>query len=277
MDKFAAQPAENRAELFTETSARMGVSPRILEKNVWVCWTLRRVFSLLLCLSLIGLVSACYKADAIEARGKYKTPTVMFAFDIPLDVSAKASSEHLIIRLGGSWTETDLAKVDKNRGGRRKIGLGFSTTKPVAKASMSVCQPGVMGGAQMIEFGEAPTQSAIVSLTTSKLTKFEPIADFDISKLRNGNVVFKVNGVADISVICAIRLVYDGQTRAADVSRYFGVENGEIILTRAKLFRKYLRREKRKAPKGALEFHIDGYDFAANSALYGAVPTRLSY
>ena len=46
MDKFAAEPAEIRAELFTETAARMGVSPQIIEKDFWVCWTLRRVFTL---------------------------------------------------------------------------------------------------------------------------------------------------------------------------------------------------------------------------------------
>ena len=46
MDKFAAEPTEIRAELFTETAARMGVSPQIIEKDFWVCWTLRRVFSL---------------------------------------------------------------------------------------------------------------------------------------------------------------------------------------------------------------------------------------
>ena len=46
MDKFAAEPAEIRAELFTETAARMGVSPQITEKDFWVCWTLKRVFSL---------------------------------------------------------------------------------------------------------------------------------------------------------------------------------------------------------------------------------------
>lgn len=46
MDKFAAEPAKIRAELFIETAARMGVSPQIIEKDFWVCWTLRRVFSL---------------------------------------------------------------------------------------------------------------------------------------------------------------------------------------------------------------------------------------
>ena len=46
MDDFARQPQEIRAELFQETAARMGVTPIIVEKDFWVCWTLKRVFSL---------------------------------------------------------------------------------------------------------------------------------------------------------------------------------------------------------------------------------------
>jgi len=46
MDRVAAEPLEIRADLFTETAARMGVSPQIIETDFWVCWTLRRVFSL---------------------------------------------------------------------------------------------------------------------------------------------------------------------------------------------------------------------------------------
>lgn len=46
MDALARQPADIRAELFTETAARMNVQPSIIEKDFWVCWTLRRVFTL---------------------------------------------------------------------------------------------------------------------------------------------------------------------------------------------------------------------------------------
>lgn len=46
MDDFARQSAEIRAEFFTETAARMGVQPSIIEKDFWVCWTLKRVFTL---------------------------------------------------------------------------------------------------------------------------------------------------------------------------------------------------------------------------------------
>lgn len=46
MDEFACQSQEIRAELFQETAARMGVTPIIVEKDFWVCWTLKRVFNL---------------------------------------------------------------------------------------------------------------------------------------------------------------------------------------------------------------------------------------
>lgn len=46
MDEFARQSQEIRAELFQETAARMGVTSIIVEKDFWVCWTLKRVFSL---------------------------------------------------------------------------------------------------------------------------------------------------------------------------------------------------------------------------------------
>ncbi len=46
MDKVARLPAEGRAALFGETSAGRGVADTIIEKDFWVCWTLRRLFGL---------------------------------------------------------------------------------------------------------------------------------------------------------------------------------------------------------------------------------------
>lgn len=46
MDKVALLPADDRAALFGETGARRGVADTIIEKDFWVCWTLRRVFGL---------------------------------------------------------------------------------------------------------------------------------------------------------------------------------------------------------------------------------------
>ncbi len=46
MDKFAKLPASDRAAVIGETSANRGVAPIIIEKDFWVCWTLKRLFSL---------------------------------------------------------------------------------------------------------------------------------------------------------------------------------------------------------------------------------------
>ncbi len=46
MNKFALLAAADRAAIFQETAARMGVgSPAIAEKDFWVCWTLGQVFT----------------------------------------------------------------------------------------------------------------------------------------------------------------------------------------------------------------------------------------
>jgi len=46
MDKFARTSRENRQLVFQETASRKGTSPQIAEKDFWVCWTLKRLFSL---------------------------------------------------------------------------------------------------------------------------------------------------------------------------------------------------------------------------------------
>jgi len=45
MDKVALLPARDRAALFGETGAARGVADTIIEKDFWVCWTLRRLFA----------------------------------------------------------------------------------------------------------------------------------------------------------------------------------------------------------------------------------------
>lgn len=44
MDKVALLPARDRAALFGESGASRGVADTIIEKDFWVCWTLRRLF-----------------------------------------------------------------------------------------------------------------------------------------------------------------------------------------------------------------------------------------
>ncbi len=45
MDKVALLPSNERSELFRETSAQLGMSPAIAEKDFWVCWVLKKIFS----------------------------------------------------------------------------------------------------------------------------------------------------------------------------------------------------------------------------------------
>jgi hypothetical protein len=46
MDKVALLPPGDRAALFGETGAGRGVANTIIEKDFWVCWTLKRLFGL---------------------------------------------------------------------------------------------------------------------------------------------------------------------------------------------------------------------------------------
>ena len=45
MDKVAALKLEERRQLFQETAARRGMSPAVVEKDFWVCWTLKQIYS----------------------------------------------------------------------------------------------------------------------------------------------------------------------------------------------------------------------------------------
>lgn len=46
MDGVARLSPEDRAALFNETAARRGLASGIIEKDFWVCWTLKRLFAL---------------------------------------------------------------------------------------------------------------------------------------------------------------------------------------------------------------------------------------
>ena len=46
MDTFAQLPAKELEAYFTEAASRLGLPPHVVEKDFWVCWTLKRVFTL---------------------------------------------------------------------------------------------------------------------------------------------------------------------------------------------------------------------------------------
>jgi predicted nucleotidyltransferase component of viral defense system len=45
MDRVARLTSSERRELFRETAALRGMSPAVVEKDFWVCWVLKRLFS----------------------------------------------------------------------------------------------------------------------------------------------------------------------------------------------------------------------------------------
>jgi len=46
MDTVATMSGDARAELFRETSTQVGLPPALIEKDFWVCWTLKQLFSI---------------------------------------------------------------------------------------------------------------------------------------------------------------------------------------------------------------------------------------
>ncbi len=46
MDDIARLPLTDRADLFAEVARQRGLTPAIIEKDFWVCWALKRLFTL---------------------------------------------------------------------------------------------------------------------------------------------------------------------------------------------------------------------------------------
>jgi hypothetical protein len=46
VDKVANLSRSDRADLFNETAARMGLNPVIVEKDFWICWILKQLFTI---------------------------------------------------------------------------------------------------------------------------------------------------------------------------------------------------------------------------------------
>ena len=46
MDAFLTQPLERQRLIYEEASRRLGLSASSVEKDLWVCWTLRALFRL---------------------------------------------------------------------------------------------------------------------------------------------------------------------------------------------------------------------------------------
>ncbi|WP_437191110.1 efflux RND transporter permease subunit [Planctomicrobium sp. SH527] len=56
MDDIARLPIADRTDLFTETARQRGLTPAIIEKDFWVCWTLKRLYAMFRLFMLVGIV-----------------------------------------------------------------------------------------------------------------------------------------------------------------------------------------------------------------------------
>ena len=115
MDEFARRPAEDRRAYIDEAAARRDFTPIIIEKDFWVCWTLRR---LIMCPDLAGHMTfkggtSLSKAYGIIAR---------FSEDIDLTISRSAP---LLDKVASPMEE----KIGTNERKRRTDAL-----KPAAQA-----------------------------------------------------------------------------------------------------------------------------------------------
>lgn len=83
MDKFLTLPDENRKEVFEETASKLEILPIIVEKDFWVCWTLKQLFSLPELGSLITFKGGTSLSKAYQLIDR-------FSEDIDLTISRAA-------------------------------------------------------------------------------------------------------------------------------------------------------------------------------------------
>jgi len=46
MDSIILLPPTDRSDIFRDAALRMGLEPSIVEKDFWVCWTLKELFAI---------------------------------------------------------------------------------------------------------------------------------------------------------------------------------------------------------------------------------------
>ena len=104
MDKFALRPKEERKDLLQEAASQMDLANIILEKDFWVCWTLKRLFTnsdLAPYLTFKGGTSLSKGYDVIER----------FSEDIDLTISRNAR----FLKDGKLPSEADISNNERKR------------------------------------------------------------------------------------------------------------------------------------------------------------------
>jgi len=119
MDKFANKPEAERRDLLQEAANRRDVAPIVIEKDFWVCWTLKRLFTdpaLASHLTFKGGTSLSKAYGLIER----------FSEDIDLTISRDAP----LLQEGASPMEKDISGKERER---RIIALKQNAQRFVAE------------------------------------------------------------------------------------------------------------------------------------------------
>jgi hypothetical protein len=107
MDEFARRPADERQAFFAEAAARRDLTPLIVEKDFWVCWTLRRLMGVP---ELAGVLTFKGGTSLSKAFGIIKR----FSEDIDLTINRAAP----LLRDVASPMASDISGKERERRGK---------------------------------------------------------------------------------------------------------------------------------------------------------------
>ena len=124
MDEFARRPAEDRRAYIDEAAARRDLTPIIIEKDLWVCWTLRR---LVMCPDLAGHMTFKGGTSLSKAYGIIER----FSEDIDLTISRSAP---LLEKVASPMEE----KIGTNERERRTKALKAAAQAYVVSVAMPI-------------------------------------------------------------------------------------------------------------------------------------------
>ena len=121
MDKFLTLSDENRKEVFEETASKLGILSIVVEKDFWVCWTLKQLFSLAELAPLITFkggtsLSKAYQlidrfSEDIDLTISRNAPTIAHVLDpMESNISGKERQRRIdALKLGAQSFVTNIA------------------------------------------------------------------------------------------------------------------------------------------------------------------------
>mgnify|MGYP001328555299 CR=1 FL=1 len=137
MDEFARRPAADRRAYFEESAARRDLTAIIIEKDFWVCWTLRR------------LVQASALADQLTFKGGTslsKAYGVIARFSEDIDLTISRDVPHL--NDVGSPMEEGISGKERERRGKQLMTQAQAYVADIAMPVLGEAIEAALGTAE---------------------------------------------------------------------------------------------------------------------------------